>query len=137
VLDVLRYEGDIKDADEVFAAIGVGKTRADMVAMAEQLIESRTEKFDPSKFKSHYAEALRALVKSKLSKGETNNVEDEGASQPKVIDFMDALKRSLRGGDKAPAPPAPPKPAREAAPKPAPKRAPPARAKNAPKRKRA
>jgi DNA end-binding protein Ku len=134
VLDVLRYEGDIKDADEVFAKIGVGKPRADMVAMAEQLIDSRSDSFDPSKFKSHYAQALRDLVTSKLSKGETNNVEDGGEPQPKVIDFMEALKRSLQGGESKPPAKAAPESARKPA---AAKRAAPAKTKPAAKRKRA
>jgi DNA end-binding protein Ku len=102
VLDVLRYRSEIKNADEVFEAIGDAAPRADMVAMAEELIERKSEKFDASKFKNHYAEALRELVRQKLSTGETVTVENAEADTPKVVDFMEALRKSLGGAAPAP-----------------------------------
>ena len=62
VVDTLRYASEIKDADEIFSDISRGKPRADMISMAQNLIEQRTEPFEPQKFKNHYAEALRDLV---------------------------------------------------------------------------
>ena len=102
VLDTLRYEEELKDADQVFSDLSKTKSRADMLKMAEELIKSRAGSFDPGQFKNHYAEALRDLVKQKLASGGSIPVEDE--KEPgggKVIDFMEALKRSLKGGDKA------------------------------------
>ena len=107
VLDTLRYEEELKDADQVFSDLSKTKSRADMLKMAEELIKSRAGSFDPGQFKNHYAEALRDLVKQKLASGGSIPVEDE--KEPgggKVIDFMEALKRSLKGGDKAPDKPA-------------------------------
>ena len=101
VLDTLRYDSEIRDADEVFASLGKQKPRADMLKMAEQLIESRSQSFDPSSFKNHYAEALRDLVKRKVESGGSVPVEDEAAPGAKVIDFMEALKRSLSGRRRA------------------------------------
>ena len=66
-----------------------------MMEMAADLIERRTETFDPSKYKNHYAQALRELVDSKLTKGQIMAVEDDEQPAGKVIDFMDALKRSV------------------------------------------
>ena len=100
VLDTLRYESEIKDADEVFAAIQRKPARSDMLAMAEQLISTRTESFDPGKFKNHYAQALRDLVKAKLSSGATLAIEEPEKKGAQVLDFMEALKRSLAGGAK-------------------------------------
>jgi DNA end-binding protein Ku len=97
VLDTLRYDSEIRDADEVFSSLGKQKPRADMLTMAEQLIESRSQPFDPGGFKNHYAEALRDLVKRKVESGGSVAVEDEAAPGAKVIDFMEALKRSLGG----------------------------------------
>ena len=95
VLDTLRYDREIKDADEVFSGIGRAQSRADMLKMAEELIDSRSEHFDPSKFKNYYAEALRDLVKSKVSSGKSVAVDDAEPGRGKVLDFMEALKRSL------------------------------------------
>ena len=104
VLDTLRYDEEVKDADDIFRDLGKTKSRADMLKMAEELIKSRAAPFDPGQYKNHYAEALRDLVKEKLASGGSIPVEDD--KEPgggKVIDFMEALKRSLKGGD-APAP---------------------------------
>jgi DNA end-binding protein Ku len=133
VLDTLRYDEEIRDADDVFASLGKAKPRADMLEMAKQLIDSRSHAFDPSEFKNHYAEALRDLVKRKVESGGKVSVEEESEPRSKVIDFMEALKRSLGSGS-APAPPAKP-PAKPAA-KPKPSAKPKSAAKKAaPKRK--
>ncbi len=104
IVQTLRYESELKDAGEMFAGIGKEKTRADMVEMAEDLIERRSGAFDPSQFKNHYAEALRELVHAKLSKGESVPVEEHAEGGAKVLDFMEALKRSVSApakGDEA------------------------------------
>jgi DNA end-binding protein Ku len=104
VLDTLRYDSEIRDADDVFSSLSRQKPRADMLDMATQLIESRSQPFDPSGFKNHYAEALRDLVKRKVASGGSVPVESEAAPGAKVIDFMEALKRSLSPGGDAPKP---------------------------------
>jgi DNA end-binding protein Ku len=148
VLDALRYDSEIRDADEVFSTLGEHKPRADMLEMAKQLIESRSQAFDPTSFKNHYAEALRDLVKRKVESGGSVPVESETAPGAKVIDFMEALKRSLGGGqdsakpaasksDHKSEPSSKSEPKRKAAPKskPAPKRKAAPKSKPAPKRK--
>ncbi|MDE2577336.1 MAG: Ku protein [Hyphomicrobiales bacterium] len=105
VVDTMRYEEEIKDADDVFSGLGKAKTRPDMVKMAEELIASRTEPFEPSRYKNHYADALRELVKSKMSKGEAVSVEQADKPAAKVLDFMEALKRSVSNAGAAQAEP--------------------------------
>lgn len=99
VVDTLRYASEIKSADEIFSDISRSKPRADMISMAQNLIEQRTEPFEPQKFKNHYAEALRDLVQTKLTKGGVVAVEETQTPGAKVLDFMEALKRSV-GGEK-------------------------------------
>ncbi|GLI93920.1 Ku protein [Methylocystis echinoides] len=113
-LDTLRYASELKDASDIFSGIGREKPRADMVQMAEDLIDRRSEPFDAGKFRNHYAEALRDLVKAKLGRGETVPVEEQVEPGAKVLDFMEALKRSVAASE---APPEPPKkgPARKTA----------------------
>ncbi|MFO1115258.1 MAG: Ku protein [Beijerinckiaceae bacterium] len=100
VVDTLRYASEIKDADDIFSDISRSKPRADMISMAENLIQSRSEPFEPQKFKNHYAEALRDLVQTKLTKGGAVAVEETRTPGAKVLDFMEALRRSV-GEDKA------------------------------------
>jgi DNA end-binding protein Ku len=96
LLETLRYANEVRDADEIFEDIGTGKLRPELVEMAKQLIEERARKFDPSQFKNHYAEALRALVKDKVQGGLSTEVSGGGdePSGGQVIDFMEALRRS-------------------------------------------
>ena len=93
-----------------------------MMEMAADLIQRRSEKFDASQFKNHYAEALRDLVKSKLAKGQTVPVDENQEPAGKVIDFMEALKRSVAGKRKVidDGEPAPSKARRVRAPQPEP-----------------
>ncbi len=117
LLETMRYAEEIKDVEEVFEDIGKGALPADLVKMAKTLIESRSEKFNPEKFQNHYAKALRELVEEKVRTGKSVALADDRADhEPKVIDFMEALRRSLgKGGDSAPA--VQRKPAIKAAPK--------------------
>lgn len=101
-LETLHYESEIKDADTIFASIKKTKSRADLISMAKELIDKRTSPFDPSAYKNHYVEALRELVKSKLKgRGAVTVEEPEAPEGGKVIDFMEALKKSVgKSGEK-------------------------------------
>ncbi|MBS0249952.1 MAG: Ku protein [Proteobacteria bacterium] len=105
MLETLRYANEVRDADEIFAGIGTGKLRPDLINMAKQLIDERTRKFEPSQFKNHYSEALRALVKEKVEGGLSTEVAG-GGDEPSggtVIDFMEALRRSTEKSKAKPA----------------------------------
>jgi len=86
----------LRSADEVRAA-EFGKTNGDvdpdMLAIAETIIERRKGTFDPASFRDRYQDALRELVEGKL-KGAANPPR-EVAEPPKVVNLMEALKRSL------------------------------------------
>jgi DNA end-binding protein Ku len=99
LLETLRYSDEIKETEEVFAELGDAPLPADLVKMAKTLIDGRTQAFDPTRFSNHYAQALRELVEEKVRSGKSVAVGDERRDEsPKVIDFMEALKRSLSGG---------------------------------------
>ena len=103
---VLRYPYEIREADAVVGTVRGPKATKDMVKLAEHILESKTAKFDPSKFKDRYETALRALVKRKAA-GKTIVAREEAAqNRGNVIDLMDALRRSLgRGPSKSEAAP--------------------------------
>jgi DNA end-binding protein Ku len=73
--------------------------------MAEQLISSLEAKFDPKKYKDDYREQVLALIEKKQA-GEEIVSEEPEAKTGKVVDLMEALRRSLdaskdKGGTKA------------------------------------
>jgi DNA end-binding protein Ku len=98
MLETLHYANEIRDADSVFEGIGHGRLRQGLIEMAKDLIEQRSAPFDASAYKNHYADALRQLVNSKLKGGKQVAVGEEEAEPAggKVIDFTEALKRSLQ-----------------------------------------
>jgi DNA end-binding protein Ku len=73
-----------------------------MINPAEQILATKAGKFDPSRFKDEYEAALKALVKRKAA-GKSIEPAAPPARAGNVIDLMDALKRSLKSGRKAPA----------------------------------
>jgi DNA end-binding protein Ku len=64
-----------------------------MLAIARAIIAQRSGKFDPSKFRDRYQEALQELIEAKI-KGVAIKPRTVAAPAP-VIDLMAALKRSL------------------------------------------
>ena len=86
----------LRAADEVRAPLfseANGAIDAEMLAIACTIIERRTGKFDPSKFRDRYQEALRELIEAKM-KGLPIKPQEVATPAP-VIDLMAALKRSL------------------------------------------
>ncbi|WP_075216798.1 Ku protein [Mongoliimonas terrestris] len=121
LLETLRYEEEVKEADEVFADIGRGTLRGDLIEMAKDLIARKAEPFDPGAFENHYAQALRELVEAKIASGRSVAVgESETEGPSTVVDFMEALRRSVaregdgKGGDGKGAAKPDPKPAAKA-----------------------
>ncbi len=98
---LLRYPYEVRDSAEYFADIPDLKIPKDMMELAKHIVESKTGHFDPEKFEDRYENALRQLIKKK-SAGE----KIEPARQPetaKVINLMDALRRSVEADKKRPA----------------------------------
>jgi DNA end-binding protein Ku len=104
----LRYQSELKDAEDIFSPIREGPLRPELVTMATQLIEERSGEFDPAAFRDHYAEALDDLVATKARGG---TVEVSGGDRDElkgtVIDFMEALRRSVAGKGEPPPEPEP------------------------------
>ena len=133
VLETLRYADEVHRAASYFRDIGDSKPDADLLELAETLIEKKAHHFDASEFENRYIEALRKLIAEKQKKKGKRIIQDDAPDKPdkgsNVIDLMAALKKSLDAGDRTPA--------RKTAPttrKAAPRKA---AAKKAPARKRA
>ena len=86
----------LRAAEEVRApqfASSDGVIDAEMLAIARAIIAQRIAKFDPSKFRDRYQEALQELVEAKMT-GVAIKPRAVATPAP-VIDLMAALKRSL------------------------------------------
>lgn len=78
-----------------------GEADAEMVKMAETIIDRLTAKFEPARFRDRYEDALRALVEAK-TKGK-KPVSRAAEAPAAVTDLMSALKRSIEAAGKRPA----------------------------------
>jgi len=95
MLETLRYEDEIRDSDPYFDAIGEGTVDKEQLSLAKELIKRKTATFKPDKFHDHYREALQELIDSKLEHRKPREVIEEKPAG-KVINLMDALRKSLK-----------------------------------------
>jgi DNA end-binding protein Ku len=93
----LRYPYELRDESDYFDDIKSPKISKDMVELASHILDTKAAHFDPSKFKDGYENALKALARRKAS-GKTIKVAPRDKKPDNVINLMDALKASLKGG---------------------------------------
>lgn len=106
VATTLNFDYEVRSAKDAFEEIPNIKIEGEMLELAEHIIKTKRGKFDPTKFDDRYETALEELVKAKL---EGKKVEvRKPAKAEKVVDLMEALRRSAgaagkRTSKKAPA----------------------------------
>ena len=93
----LRYKTEVRAEKNYFDEIEAVKVPSDMLKLAVQILESKKGKFDPSKFKDRYEDALMDLIKAKRSGKAPPIISEERPSN--VINLMDALRRSARSNN--------------------------------------
>jgi DNA end-binding protein Ku len=89
----LRTADEVRGAKDYFTDITEEKAEPEMLDLAERLIEQKSGKFDPSEFRDRYHDAVIEMVKAKVKGHEP--VLAKAPERGKVINLMDALKRSL------------------------------------------
>ena len=89
----LRTADEVRDSKDYFTDIKDDEPEEEMLELAERLIEQKSGKFDPSEFKDRYHDAVIEMVKAKVKGQEP--VIAKAPERGKVINLMDALKRSL------------------------------------------
>lgn len=90
----LRYRNEVRDQDAYFDQIPDVKMSSDMLKLAEHILETKRQKFDPDKFEDRYEDALTALIKAKQA-GKAPPTAPSGRPS-NVINLMDALRRSVK-----------------------------------------
>ena len=98
VLETMRFADELVDATALnFPSSDI--VRPQELEMAEQLVSNLAEPFDPSKYTDDYRMNLMRIIKAKMKgKTVTLEAEDEGPTDPKVIDLMSRLRESLEQG---------------------------------------
>lgn len=99
-LETLRYADEVVSASEIEGIPEEFEVGEKELAMADQLIEHLTTAFDPKEYRDEFRERVLNLIEAKAS-GEELVVQEpsDKGSKGKVINLMEALKRSLEGVD--------------------------------------
>jgi DNA end-binding protein Ku len=94
---IMRYPEELRDPATYFDDIKKVSVDEDQLSLAKELIKRKTAKFAPEKFKDDYEVALKELVEAKV-KNEPLPKEEPARKTGKVINLMDALRKSVQGG---------------------------------------
>ncbi len=97
MLEVLRHANEIRAAEPVFKEIADVKVDKEALDLAKELIKRKTGKFEPEQFKDDYSEAVWELINAKLE-DRAPEIVTELPGTAKVINIMDALKKSVQQG---------------------------------------
>ncbi len=93
VMSTLFYADEIRRLEEVEELPAAARVHPNERKMAMQLIDGLTAEFHPEEFKDEYRDKLLQVIKAKA---EGQAVVQPAAPKPeKVVDLMDALRRSL------------------------------------------
>jgi DNA end-binding protein Ku len=96
----LRYAAELRDSAEYFKDVKKVAVSADSLDLAKELIKRKAAKFDPSQFVDGYEAAVKELVEAKLQHAPIPKDEAPAPARGKVINLMDALRKSVGGGEK-------------------------------------
>ena len=89
----LRAANEVRSHEAYFEDLEDATPDKEMLDLASQLIEQKSGTFEPDEFRDRYQEAVVELVKAKV-KGHTPVIA-KAPERGKVVNLMDALKRSL------------------------------------------
>lgn len=100
MIETLRYSDEVQKADGFFAEVPDKEPEADLLSLAEELISRKAKPFDPRAFSDPYEAALRELIEAKMENRPPEEIEEPQIGA-KVIDLMEALKRSVGNRESA------------------------------------
>ncbi len=98
LLETLRFSDEVRSAAPLFADMDDAAPDKELLALALDLIQRKTEKFEPGRFHDHYTEALRRLIdaKAKHVTPVDDEMMEEAGERGNVIDLVAALRQSVR-----------------------------------------
>ena len=97
----LHFNYEVRPASEIFGEIPDLKIEGEMLDLAKHIIKTKSGEFNPREFDDRYEEALAELVKAKIAGREFKA--PKPPKETKVVDLMDALRKSAEAAGR-PAP---------------------------------
>ncbi|MCQ0090868.1 Ku protein [Roseovarius sp. M141] len=102
LMETLHYEGELREADQIFTDIEDEKVDKELLEVATSLIDRKSAPFDAGAYHDKYAEAMQDLLEAKIKNKKTPRVrtdDDDSTGGDNVVDLMSALKQSLKDAD--------------------------------------
>jgi DNA end-binding protein Ku len=102
MMSTLAYADEVVSPDSIDELAGLDDVDVSTreVQMAEALVESLSDEFDPSKYRDDYREQVLELI-SKKAAGEEFEMPETEAEKPKIVDLMAALEASVEAAKTA------------------------------------
>src|SRR5580698_9327066 len=91
----MRYAEELRDPAGYFSEIKKVAVDDDQLSLAKELIKRKAAKFDAEKFKDQYEAALREMIEAKIQHAPVLQ-EETAPKSAKVVNLMDALRRSVQ-----------------------------------------
>lgn len=104
VMSALYYADEVRGTTELEELKEAPQPDAEAIQLARQLISGLAGPFEPAIYKDEYQEQLLAIIQEKVE-GREAVVADAGAEPLRVVNLMEALKKSLAAGAGAPSRP--------------------------------
>ena len=92
VMQTMMWPDEIRKPD---FNVDAGEVKPAEVKMANMLVETLAGDFEPAEFEDDYAEAVEAMVKTKIEGGEVKRTPTSTKSSGEVVDLLAALQRSV------------------------------------------
>src|SRR5467141_551717 len=92
----LRFPYEVRKEEDYFDDVTDEKVPKDMLELATHIVETKKSHFQPEKFDDRYEEALKDLLDKKQHGKKIERPTERAPA--KVINLMDALRRSVDGG---------------------------------------
>jgi DNA end-binding protein Ku len=96
----MRYAEELRNPADYFGEIKKVSVDEDQLSLAKELIKRKAGKFAPEKFKDEYEAALREMIEAKVKHLPIPR-EEPAPKSAKVINLMDALRKSVRGDEES------------------------------------
>jgi DNA end-binding protein Ku len=92
----MRYAEELRKPEEYFSDVKKVAVDDDQLGLAKELIKRKTAKFVPERFHDEYEAALREMVEARINNAPIPHDEPKKPAG-KVINLMDALRKSVKG----------------------------------------
>jgi DNA end-binding protein Ku len=92
----IRYAYEVRDEKEYFDDMKDEKITKEMMDLASHIVKTKQGHFTPEKYEDRYEEALKDLLKKKAGGQRIEKVDHKEPTN--VVNLMDALRASVKGG---------------------------------------